>query len=110
MTAQTISIVLGGVSAITAVVAAALWFVTARVTTPNSFSIFVARANGSFGKPLGDPLGGTYVGHAYSEDLNKLADALRRQSRLSAWAAVFAGIAAFSQTGSLIAQLLATAT
>jgi hypothetical protein len=90
------------VSAIFAVifafVAAILWWLSARVKTPDSFSIHVARPNLSPGELSGlHPIGGTWVGQAHSEDLIELANALRHQSKLSASAAVFAGFSAFFQ-------------
>jgi uncharacterized coiled-coil protein SlyX len=54
-----LSIVLGMLSMIAALVAACLWLVSAKVKTPQTFSIHVARAHGMMGEPLGaDPLGG----------------------------------------------------
>ena len=46
-------------------------------------------------------MGGTYVGNAYSNDLVALANALRRQSKFSAWAAGCAGVSAILQAASL---------
>ncbi len=89
-------------SALFAIAAAALWFVSAVVKTPGRFSIHVVRPNGTMGQPLGgNPMGGTYVGQAYSSDLVELARALRRQSKFSAWAAGCAGISALLQAASL---------
>lgn len=80
-------------SAIFALAAACLWFVSAIVKTPTSFAIHVVRPQ--WGGPLGgNPMGGTYIGHAYSKDLVSLADALKRQSKFSAWAAGCAGFSA----------------
>ena len=101
-----LSAVLAVVSALFAIVAAVLWFFSAVVKTPKSFSINVIRPD-SMGLPFGgNPLGGTYVGQAYSEDLIALANALRRQSRFSAWAAFCAGVSAIFQTLSLYFYLL----
>ena len=101
-----LSIALAIVSALFAFAAAVLWFFSAVVKTPKSFSIHVARP-GLMGQPLGgNPLGGTYVGQAYSEDLIALASALRRQSRFSAWAAFCAGVSAIFQALSLYFYLL----
>jgi hypothetical protein len=73
------------------------------------FSIHVVRANSPSGQPLGgDPMGGTYVGQAYSNDLVSLANALRRQSRLSAWAAICASASATFQVALGFYQLIAT--
>jgi hypothetical protein len=84
-------------SALFAIAAAVLWFMSARVTTPDSFSIHVVRSNSPFGQPLGQPLGATFVGTAHSADLVELANALRRQSKLSAYAAVCAAASAVAQ-------------
>ena len=90
-------------SAIFAIAAALLWFISAVVKTPESFSIHVVRPDSFMGEPLGgNPLGGTYVGHAYSSDLVALANALRRQSKFSAWAAGCAGVSAILQAASLL--------
>ncbi len=105
MSIQTLSIILSALSAASALAAAVLWFRSSIIKTPESFSIHVARADGIMGQPLGQPLGGTYVGNAYSKDLVTLANALRKQSSLSGWAAGFAAVSAILQAGALIAQL-----
>ena len=85
-----------------AIAAAVLWFLSASVKTPDGFSVHVVRPDSYMGQPMGgNPLGGTYVGHAYSDDFKSLADALRRQSKLSALAAVCAGVSAVLQALSL---------
>jgi hypothetical protein len=81
-------------SALFASAAAGLWLMSARVKTPDSFSIHVVRPD----RPIGDNLThGTYMGHAHSQDFIVLADALKRQSRLSACAAICAACAAAMQ-------------
>lgn len=85
----------------TAVAAAIFWFLSAVVRTPKSFAVHVVRAEGPMGQPMGGPVGGTYVGQAYSNDFLELASALKRQSRLSALAAVFAGVSAGLQAASM---------
>jgi len=97
-----LSMLLTILSALFAITAAALWFVSAVVKTPDRFAIHVVRPNGPMGRPLGgNPIGGTYVGQAHSSDLVALASALRRQSKFSAWAAGCAGISALLQAASL---------
>ena len=81
-------------SAAFAVVAAVLWLKSAMVKPPSSFSIHVVRPNSL---PYGTPLGGTYVGHGHSPELNELGDALRRQSKWSAAAAGFAAASALCE-------------
>jgi hypothetical protein len=89
---------LNGASVLFAVAAAALWLWSARVKTPNGFSVHVVRSDSTMGQPMGgNPLGGTYIGQAYSNDFAGLAHALRRQSKLSALAAICAGISAALQ-------------
>jgi hypothetical protein len=106
MSLQTLSIVLSALSALAGLAAAVLWFLSALVRTPENFAIHVAKANGMMGEPLGGgPFGGTYVGHAYSQDLIDLANALRRQSRLSGKAAILTAIAVILQTGALATQI-----
>ena len=95
--------VLSCVAAVLAVLAAVLWFMSAVVKTPDSFSVHVVRPREA---PLGgNPMGGTYIGEAYSQDFTNLADALRRQSRLSAYAAICAGTSALLQGVSMFASL-----
>jgi hypothetical protein len=89
-------------SALFAIAAAVLWIFSAVVKTPTNFAIHVVRP---IQPPMGvNPLEGTYVGQAYSRDLISLANALKRQSKFSAWAAICAGISALLQTASLIVQ------
>lgn len=58
------------------------------------------------GEPLGgDPLGGKYIGNAYSNDLINLADSLKKQSKLSAYAAIFASISAVFQVTTIILEI-----
>lgn len=80
-------------SAAFAFLAAALWFWSARVKTPRAFSVHGV-VGGGLGGALGGPIGGGTVHPASSPDLADLGAALRRQSQLSAAAAVCAGLAA----------------
>jgi hypothetical protein len=92
-------------SALFAVAAAILWFLSAVIKTPNNFSVHVVRPQQ---QPMGgNPPGGTYVGQAYSDDFVSLANALKRQSKFSARAAICAGISAILQTASLLAPFCA---
>lgn len=85
-------------SAVFAIAAAMLWFVSAVVKTPKSFSLHVARADSLHGKLLaGSVFGSEYVGHGHSPELTALGAAMSRQSMWSAAAAVCAGIAAALQ-------------
>jgi hypothetical protein len=90
--------ILSLLSAIFAIAAAALWFLSAVIKTPEHFAIHVVNLGGS--KPIG-PIGGGYVDQAQSSDLIDLANALRKQSRLSAWAASCAGVSALLQAALL---------
>ena len=84
-------------SAAAAFVAASLWFWSAKVSLPRSFSVHVSRADYG-GEPLGGgPFGGEYVGQAYSGDFTTLGEGLASQSRRSALAATAAGVSAFLQ-------------
>ena len=94
--------ILNILSALFAVGAGTLWLVSARVKTPEHFAVHVVKGDSPFQQPLGNnPLGGTYVGQAYSRDFESLGNALRKQSQLSAAAAACASIAAFAQAVSL---------
>jgi len=94
-------------TAIAAIIAAFIWFKSANVKTPDSFSIHVSKPDGPFGEPLGgNPIGATYLGHAHSKDLQILAESLKKQSRQSAIAAIFAGISAIIQGISIMLKIL----
>ena len=66
--------------------AAVLWFLSARVEMPEEFPIAVEISSPGFS--------GSSGGRGYSLELSELALALKRQSRLSSYAAVSAGIGA----------------
>lgn len=81
-------------SALFALAAAVHSLMSTWVKTPKTFSVHVVQPD----RPIGGNLAhGTYVGHAYSEDFITLADALKRQSRLSACAAGCAACSAALQ-------------
>lgn len=89
---------------ITAIIAAVFWFKSAKIETPESFVIHVVKPDRN---PMGgNPMGGTYMGHAYSENLVKLAEALKKQSKLSAIAAGFAASSAIILSISIIVKLV----
>lgn len=91
-------------SALCAIVAAVLWFKSAIISLPNQFNIYVVKPNEL---PMGgNPLGGVYMGNAYSEDIENLRVALVRQSSLSAKAAIFAGLSAVMQAGTFALAVL----
>ncbi|MGO9567321.1 MAG: hypothetical protein ACLP5H_07265 [Desulfomonilaceae bacterium] len=94
--------ILSALSAVFAFAAACLWVVSAIVKTPTSFAIHVVHPQ-SEGPLGGNPMDGTYVGQAYSEDLVSLANALKRQSKFSAFAACCAGFSAFLSAISVFA-------
>ena len=78
-----------------AIVAGGLWFWSVRVKFPDHYNVHVVRPDML---PLGgDPMGGKYIGHAYSSDFNDLTLALRTQSRRNALAALAAGMSAVLQ-------------
>jgi hypothetical protein len=86
-------------SAVAATLAAAFWFWSVKVVFPDNYSVHVVRPDAL---PLGgNPLGGTYVGHAYSGDFEVLTEGLRTQSRRNALAAFAAAVAAVLQALSL---------
>jgi len=93
------------VSALCALVAAGFWLKSARIRTPSSFPISVVRPD-SFGLPLGEPLGATYVGFGHSPAMNELGEALRKQSKWSAIAALAAAFSAACQAVSMISAAL----
>lgn len=82
---MTLSTILNGLSAVSAIAAAWLWFQSARIRTPEKFSILV---NSMFDESFG-------IGQ--SPELTALGNALVRQSKLSASAAVCAGVSALAQ-------------
>lgn len=89
------------VSAVAAIVAAALWYRSAQVDTPASFSVTVKHLHGlPMTTMQGDTTTGEPVGEAESPELQKLGAALRTQSKLSGHAAAWAA-------GSAVAQAIA---
>ncbi len=84
-------------STLFAVVAAGLWLKSATIQTPGSFPISVVRPHGAVGQPLGQPLGATYIGHGHSPAMDELGEALRTQSKWSAYAALAAAVSAACQ-------------
>ena len=92
--------ILNILTAIFASIAAILWFLSAKIEIPKSFSIHVVKPD--IGPMGGNPMGGTYQGQGYSDDLTRLGNSLVKQSRLSAWGAIFAGLSAITQTLSIL--------
>ena len=90
-------------AAIFGLVAAWFWFRSAKIITPKQFNITVAKP--SMG-PLGDPLGGTFVGMGYSQELTDLGQALIKQSHLSGYAAICTAISVILTTISAILSAL----
>ena len=82
-----------------AIAAAVLWFMSARVKTPQSFGIAVTIST--------SPFDGSSGGTGHSPDLWNLGYALKRQSRLSAYAAACAAIAAILNTAAIPLQVFA---
>jgi hypothetical protein len=78
--------------------AAWLWLKSATPPSSTTFSITVTRSDSPMGQPLGGgPLGGTYVGHGYSPELNQPGTDLANQSKLSARAARVTAASVFLQ-------------
>lgn len=104
-----ISTILMLFSAVTAIVAAFFWWKSAKVETPDSFPFYVVQHRemplgvGRDGSMLD---GGKFIGNAYSDNINKLADALKKQSKMSSIGAIFAAISALLAGLSTILQLL----
>lgn len=90
------SIVFGFLSAI-------LWFTSALGKVPDKLSIPVVKSDV---EPMGQPLGGTYVGQASSPDLEKIVKSLRKQACLNTWAALCTCIAVLLQAIALAHQIL----
>jgi hypothetical protein len=88
-------------SAIFAFVAAFLWWLSARVKTPRQFVVI----SSSFVDDIA-PIGGQISGVGSSPQLDELALALIRQSKLSAGAATCAGLAALCQAISITSRLI----
>ena len=86
------------VSAFCALIAAAFWFWSVKVVFPARYNVHVVRPDMS---PMSNPMGGTYIGHAYSSDFDHLTKAQHTQSRRNAIGAVAAGISALLQAASL---------
>jgi hypothetical protein len=73
------------------ILAAIFWFWSATINTPDRFAFSVVKPDMN---PLGEPVGGEFIGHAYSPDLDKLTSKLREQSKLNRFAAFFTAITA----------------
>ncbi len=84
-------------SAVFVGLAALLWWWSATIRTPTNFRIGVDRPDDSFFQPDGPPWGLGPVATAHSDDLQALGKALRKQSRIGATAALFAGLSAACQ-------------
>jgi hypothetical protein len=99
---MTISSVLGQIanlgSAAFAIGAAFLWFRSARIETPDSFPVAVNIIVSSYD--------GSASGDGSSLALSELGVALKRQSQLSAQAAICAGVAAILGAAALLLPLL----
>jgi hypothetical protein len=81
-------------SAAFAMAAAILWGLSARIKTPDSFPVAVDISVSSYAGSVG--------GHGSSIALSDLGAALKRQSQLSAQAAMCASLAAFLQVAALL--------
>lgn len=88
-------------SAIFALAAAYLWWLSTRVSTPNRFPIHVVKPDMS---SMPHVMGGTYVGHGHSPELTNLANALKVQSRRNMKAAFCAGGSAAWQALAIVAH------
>ena len=76
-------------SALFAFLAAIFWLLSTRVKTPEAFSVHGVSVGGD-------------VSSVHSKDFAILANALKKQSRFSAWAAMCAGCAAVLQAVELL--------
>jgi len=93
-------------SAICAIAAAVYWLRSALVNTPDGFAVHVSKPDGFMGQPLGGgPLHATFIGTAHSSDFQALAEALKKQSKLSAIGAGFASGAAIFQVIGMLESL-----
>jgi len=84
-------------SAISAVIAAVFWYRSAKIKTGDNFIINVS---------MGHAFGGAPAGQGRSPQLEELAKALAKQSKLSAIAAGFAAAAGFAQSIAVILRIL----
>lgn len=83
------------ISAFFALAAATLWFMAALVKTPRIFSVQVVSSHASQTHVEGAEV--ISEGTGTSEELTALGHAITRQSRLNAWAAGCAAVAALCQ-------------
>lgn len=79
------------VSIVSAFVAAKLWYESAKVNLPDKFTIFSEHYTSD------NPEGAQIFAEANSPELNSLGNALIEQSKLSAYAARAAAVAAVTQ-------------
>jgi phosphate/sulfate permease len=80
-------------SVLCAGIAGVLWFLSARVKIPQKFPIQVTSTH----TMVDQIIGAQVISTGSSPELDDLARAIAKQSRLSAWAAGFACAAAISQ-------------
>ena len=91
MTRENCKLLVSSAAALFNAVAALLWWRSARVAkSPAHFPMYVSKSD----VPMGGPFGGSYVGNGASPELDHFGAGLNRQSKLSAWAAAFAGLGA----------------
>jgi hypothetical protein len=88
---------LSAIAPLAGVLSALFWGWAAIVPIPKNFPVIVVTGGGLDGG-LGGPLGGGKVGVGSSPNLTLLADQLAWQSQLNKYAAIFAALAAVSQS------------
>jgi hypothetical protein len=86
-------LVLQAIGAASAFAAAIFWFLSTRVRSPDTIRLFTVPPDEFLDAGfLGNP-----QGHVHSPDLNNLTNALKKQSSLNSWGAIFSAISATAQ-------------
>lgn len=88
-----------------AILSAYFWYKSTRITLPEKFSIHVVRPTTGLGHPMGQPMGGEFVGMAYSNDLLQLAEGLKNQGKWNTQAACYTGIYVLLQITEIFLKL-----
>ena len=88
-----LGIILNVFSAIAAIIAAILWFWSAKIKIPSNFPITVMSVHSVGAQIIGEQIASS----GSSEEIDDLARAMIKQSKLSGYAAIAAGIAASLQ-------------
>ena len=93
---KTVIAILDFLTAIMAIIASVIWYRSAKIKTSSKFTMYSTQTHTGFGEAV-------VVGN--SPDLEKFAEALSKQSDLSAKAASFAAASAMAQSIAVVLRI-----